>query len=532
MMKYCSNCGKELEEGVSFCSECGAKVETAQEETAAPVAVPVAEAAPAPVETATPVAEEEEKPKKKSKKGLIIGIIAGAAALIAAAVVVILFATGVLGGKAGEEAEAANKNTADIIYCKDNTLMLLKAGADEAEELGTCENFDDIYALSTYYYEKENKLFYIEGYMGREPSLCCYDLESGDSYPEEVVAGVEGYFVNKDETAVFYVTEGGELGKYILADDEKTILERDVKELYSRGGDIYYITTGDELYLLNEDGENEYIMDDFSYFVMFKDKNDFMYTAPYTGGYYDNAVYKFDGERKEKIIDAYYDSSFVATPDNEVYAYYEGGELHAVIDGKKSSVFTNTVANIVISEDKTLIAYTENDEYDEYNSYGTLYMVSVEDGKLGETKLVCRDVYKHSIYFEEGTKLAYRKRNDDFTYSLCYGDTEVEYNGTGGAYVLKGTPDNFIYYYYNYDEYDGEMTLCEYKDGKTTVVAEFVNTLRNFGDGVLYITGCDSDGENGTLYIYDGKKTKELDNGISKEILSANGSGSRMANWN
>lgn len=97
-MSFCSNCGKELADGVRFCPACGAAVAhaaaRAAEEAAAEVSEAVCdtaptlegsaceaekavnEAIPAAQPSAEPSAEPAGKPKKKSRAGLIIGIVA------------------------------------------------------------------------------------------------------------------------------------------------------------------------------------------------------------------------------------------------------------------------------------------------------------------------------------------------------------------------------------------------------------------------------------------------------------------------
>ena len=115
-MKFCNQCGAELEDDMLFCASCGAKQtdltqvveETPVEAPETPVEIPaeVSEAAAetvAAVESAAAEAEanpfepepvavtEPPVPPKKSKKGLLIGIIAAAAAVIAVVAGILVF---------------------------------------------------------------------------------------------------------------------------------------------------------------------------------------------------------------------------------------------------------------------------------------------------------------------------------------------------------------------------------------------------------------------------------------------------------
>lgn len=91
-MKYCTNCGNNLEEGVAFCPSCGQSVK-ASEAACEAAAEPAAEAAAEAVQAAEPVSEPAApvKAKKRVKPGVIIAIVLAALLAIAA----VLYFTGV-----------------------------------------------------------------------------------------------------------------------------------------------------------------------------------------------------------------------------------------------------------------------------------------------------------------------------------------------------------------------------------------------------------------------------------------------------
>ena len=91
-MKFCANCGAELEDSARFCGKCGHKVE----EESAPEVPKAEEAAPAEQETAAPA--NEATPEKSSffndNKKLIIGIAAGCVAFILLLIIIISACSG------------------------------------------------------------------------------------------------------------------------------------------------------------------------------------------------------------------------------------------------------------------------------------------------------------------------------------------------------------------------------------------------------------------------------------------------------
>lgn len=81
-MKFCTNCGKQLEDDSLFCTGCGTKFQENTEENPVPETaegtVPAFEAeTPVEVKPATEPQPVPETPKKKSKKGLIFGLLGG-----------------------------------------------------------------------------------------------------------------------------------------------------------------------------------------------------------------------------------------------------------------------------------------------------------------------------------------------------------------------------------------------------------------------------------------------------------------------
>ena len=85
-MKYCGNCGKEIEEGTVFCPECGKKVELPKEEQ---------------IET---LSQTTETPVKKSTGLSIAGMVLGILALLLGLVTLL--------GISGLEYDLVNQSTA------------------------------------------------------------------------------------------------------------------------------------------------------------------------------------------------------------------------------------------------------------------------------------------------------------------------------------------------------------------------------------------------------------------------------------
>lgn len=78
-----------------------------------------------------------------------------------------------------------------------------------------------------------------------------------------------------------------------------------------------------------------------------------------------------------------------------------------------------------------------------------------------------------------------------------------------------------VVYFYSDVKYDGKDTLNMYKDGKVTVVSDSVHDFTILEDGrVLYLGDYDTDRKQGTLYIFDGKKSVEVEKNVNAVIFT------------
>ncbi len=233
-MKYCPNCGRELEEGAKFCPDCGAALkpdpaaETApaapEGETAASPAEKAAPAQEAPMENTAPEqAAPTAAPAGKKKRRLPL-VIAGIAVVAAAAAAVALMPHG---------GSAANADYG--LYVRDRELVYndFKSGAvelterlDEDSVLGDGDLTGQADDISEYITFSDNgkRVFYPDRLSDSDDGVSIYyrDLGKKDGEGVKVDSDVRAYAINAAGTEIVYLKgEDQILYRSDLSDREK-----------------------------------------------------------------------------------------------------------------------------------------------------------------------------------------------------------------------------------------------------------------------------------------------------------------------
>ena len=245
-MKFCSNCGAQLGDGVKFCTECGAKlvqpeppappvceapVQAAQEPVAEPAYVPPAEPACEPPKPPvyTPQVKEKtaKQPREKkpaNKKGLLF------AAIGVAAVLVIVLLASLLGGK--NQGEPADWGRYDAVSAEGEWIELEKKGKATLYIMGSAFKAA---------WELDGEAFTLE--------------QSGDTYTGTLKDGV--LRIDLAGTEYVFAREGAVTGpvtyKAVTGISHGQILDEELMNLI---GGCYLVMNGDgtgTLYLFGEE---------------------------------------------------------------------------------------------------------------------------------------------------------------------------------------------------------------------------------------------------------------------------------------
>lgn len=346
IMIFCTNCGKQLEDGSLFCDNCGTKLEVQPEQPAQPVqqAQPqFAQAQPQfeqpvqpqfeqPVQQSQPQFEQPAQPvqpqftqqpqfeqpqftqqaqpmpqpvpqpafaganapaaKKPINKTLIIIGAAAAAAVILIVVLLFVF----LGGKGGQ----------NYLYVKDGEINISNNGA-KAWELTDNLLYGDTTSLVKIS-DDGNRIFYPD-------KNAIYYKNPNDQKGEaiRVASDISSYDIDAGGNNVLYKTNGGDLYKYSVSADDKSKVGSNVSyyECSEDLSKIAFLTTDKVLYVkLGEDDKVKVDSDVTSWYVS-DDYNTFVYIK-------ENSLYKktVSNDEKEKI----------ATDVNSIEdVYFDGG---------------------------------------------------------------------------------------------------------------------------------------------------------------------------------------------------------------
>ena len=201
-MKYCENCGAELEDSAVFCDECGARVETVPQEKAVD-----SEQSKEAEKQENAVIDTSDKPVEKRK--LMIPILCGVIGVLIIAVIVIIIVTVISRKSNNDENNAKNDlETAVTSETADETVKSTEATTQ-------ANNW------------KKQYIEYLKNVDSKNYGGCEYIYMNNDDIPELMILG--------SNTAA---------GNILVTSDNTTI---DTKIIAS--GKMYYAEKSNELYI-------------------------------------------------------------------------------------------------------------------------------------------------------------------------------------------------------------------------------------------------------------------------------------------
>lgn len=556
----CTNCGKELEEGILFCDACGTKVlqEAPQAE------IPAEETTYVEQEFAP---EEPVAPAPKSKKKLF-AILAG----VAAVAVIVILAFVLFGGK--------GNTTLPTLYVKDKDMFIAGKGDpwQVTDDLGRTSAGGAMLAPNG------KTLFYSDKLDNGDSPIYFRDITSEKSEATKLDTNIENLIISKNSKLVVYLTEDGTLYRHDLTEKEKiasdvasicAITEDCKKVIYKTEADegekpdlyiykngekeklaseissfeyadekcsVIYYTSDDVLYKLEVGGEKEKIDDEVSYVVRVYEsgqmyyyksekkevkEGDFKYeTEVYTLFYHDgneptalaedlDSQYGYRTASEEPIL--IYSETIPAKEEGKdptitTYIAVEGEVSELAFEGKATNY-----SNCRITKDGKTVYYTDN--YAEKSKTYELYKVDISSGAPGTAELYDSDIAAEAdeysanaiMYLYEDTVI-YGKEYKDGAYDLYIDQELVEYDVSDFTYY---TDDETIIYETDYNSKEGTSTLNVWVKGKKTKVAEDVDDYYYCNNGkLLYLADCNDKGK-GDLYEYRKGKSEKIDEDVT-----------------
>lgn len=309
----CPNCGTEIEEGSLFCTGCGKKVSDMVQEELPDVTVDeeiLDEIEIPQQETSKQKAPKQEAPKQKNtdagekepanadstakKKYRLIGIIAVAVIAVAVVLVIVFMKRG---------SGSTDSNEKKLVYEQDGVLYYVPNMDKDADPVEIDETRDDNGWL--YEFSPSGKYLYYRE-TGDRSTLCRVELaklkadsKNNSNYIQEIDTKVEDYVLMDDERLIYRDTDNT---LYYYDGKEESDIDDDVTDYYYNADTIYYnvydeddddpsyyyydtasgdgdciikdayvlnfdyetgncyVEDGDEIYLVNKDGEEERVL--------------------------------------------------------------------------------------------------------------------------------------------------------------------------------------------------------------------------------------------------------------------------------
>lgn len=558
----CTNCGKELEEGILFCDACGTRV---QQE--APVAAPAEETTYVEQEFA-PETETYEAPAPRKSNKKLITLLAG----IAAVAVIVVLAFVLFGGK--------GSTTLPTLYVKDKDMFVAGKGDpwQVTDDLGRTSAGGAMLAPNG------KTLFYSDKMDDGDSPIYFRDITNPNSEPQKLDTDIEQLIISKNSKLVVYMTEDGTLYSHNLVDKEKiasdvasicqitedckkiiykTEAEEDEKpDLYiwqngekeklasevssfeyaDKKCSVIYYTSDDVLYKLEVGGEKEKIDDEISYVVRVYESGEMYYFKSETkeikeGDYsYEEEVYTLfyhDGNEAVSLaedLDTPY--SYRSASEAAVLIYTE--TIPAKEEDKKPTLNTyiaveGTVtaldfegndtdySNCRLTKDGKTLYYTDN--FSDKNNTFELYKAEISGGAPGTAELYDSDIAaevgeysKDAIMYLYEDTVVYGKELKDGAYDLYIDQELVEYDVADFEYY---SDDKTIIYETDYSSKDGTFTLNIWKDGNKTKVSEDVDEYQYCNNGkLIFLADCNDKGK-GDLYEYRKGEPEKIDEDVT-----------------
>lgn len=574
----CTNCGKELEEGILFCDACGTKVLQEEQQPVYPAEEPIYAEQPAYAPEYAPEMEQPvEAPKPKKKP---FALIAAAVAVIA----IVVLAISLFGGK--------KTPTRPTLYVKDKEMLI--AGKKESREL--TDDLNSTYYSYTPTLAPDGKtMFFVSKVDGNDRTWSYCDITDANSEPVKLDTNISSLRVSENSKEVIYLKEGN-LYRHDLEEREKIASDvsnilaytKDLNKVlyYAKAENVSEYTQVYELHLATG-YETEKLATEV-YSVKFADEKlkEVYYTTIDTETY-DETLYKLPvGGDKEKIDDEinsvikiyesgamYYTKTNVTkdAEENETYTeemfYNDGGE--AVSLGEADSmdwsdyaldtpVLIYTTIERVEKDDKITYTYTpyiaieetitELDvdvtqetaeyircyiaddgkvaycltDYDKEDKTYVLYEMKISGGKPGEIVEYDADIASSEdsplfSMYTDGT-LVYGKEYKNGKYELYVDGEKVADDITSHSYY-KDTKS--VIYKDSVSSTTGSYTLNIWNGKESITIADEVDSYYYANNGkVVYLAEVDKNGK-GIVFEYSKGKSVEIDDDVT-DLVSCN----------
>ena len=577
--KFCSKCGTPLGEAPKAEAPAAqepvaeapkAEAPAAQEPVAeAPKAeepkaeAPKAEAPKAEAPKAEePKEEEAEEGKKKNRWIKYAGI--AAAVVVFLILVCSLFSGGNKGGKPY------------ALYVKDKELMYsnsLKAKksvqiSTKLVKEGAASN-DDFDRASLYckFTEDGKYLFFRDKIESGDDGATIYykDLTKLKKEAQKMDSSVKSYVINKSGSTVTYLKAGGDLWQFNVKKGEKDEkkVAKNVRAYYvsEEGNKIIYTVRNEEdrttdLHLWTKkadeklDGDIQslyYVTDDFKtvYYV----KNDSLYKKVGTKdkekidsdvsgvyGIYDSGEMYYAKSNDDGTANLYYFNGKEAKkieediPDGSISAYY-GSEKPILLYGVRESSSSKDMKYVIavkdnlkeleqddvrtasFSEDGKTIYYVA--ELNSEGKQGTVFKVSISGNKVGKVEQYDDDVYARLSLTDDG-RLVYYKDAKNGKGELFCDKKQMDSDVMVGSVEYNKSAKAFVYYVdYSSSKEEGTLKICK-AGGKAKPIADEVHDSILLPNGnVLYLKEYSTKSYEGTLCVYKGSKSVQIDDEVA-----------------
>lgn len=165
-------------------------------------------------------------------------------------------------------------------------------------------------------------------------------------------------------------------------------------------------------------------------------------------------------------------------------------------------------ANVFLSDDGTMVGYYETDTL----TGATMLNIA----KLGAEPSFTMENVEAADFLGTTHDVAYFKdyENGLGTMGVWNGGDPVEVESVGGVHFA--VDQNAVYYINNIDQQNGNGDLHVMANGEDTLIDSGVYSMQYKYNGKLaYLKNYDYTANRGDLYYYDGKKSKEIDTGIT-----------------